>query len=124
MTSKIETFLRTINDAFARGDTAFVIDNVADDIRWTMIGEPVVAGKAAFVQAMSQPDVEPPQSLTLDSLILQGTRAVLEGTMTMNDGSGIKTYGYCDVYELTDAEEPKIRVLRSYVVETNAPADA
>jgi hypothetical protein len=39
--------------------------------------------------------------------------------MTMGDGSGaVKTYGYCDVYELTDADNPKIRVMRSYVIET------
>lgn len=47
-----QAFIQRINKAFAEGDIEFFLANVADDVRWTMVGSPPIQGKEAVSEAM------------------------------------------------------------------------
>jgi len=60
VTTELQEFIRRVNDAFVRHDTAFFDANLADDVRWTMVGSPAIEGKAAFIaEVMSMAEGRP-----------------------------------------------------------------
>jgi ketosteroid isomerase-like protein len=124
MTTQLETFLQEINDAFARGDYAFFAANVADDVHWEMVGDSVTEGKAALM-ASFQPSAAAaspaaPPEITVNSIITHGNRAAVEGTMRWAGESGkLKNYAFCDVYTMSGFKDPKIRAVKSFVIELN-----
>lgn len=58
-------FLQKINEAFAKNDTDFIIENVTDDIRSACrrIGDRLVQGKEEFIRAMKEMESEGPYEL-------------------------------------------------------------
>ena len=117
--TRIEWFVEQVNDAFARGDMAFIADHVTDDVTWSMMGEPVIEGRDALRRTMRRMGDGPLPTIRVTDMIINGLSVFAEGTMTLADESGTaRTYGFCDVYRLTDEDEPRIREMTSYVVET------
>lgn len=116
MTEK-EQFLQKFNEAFVNNDTSFIIHNLTDDVSWTMVGEPTIKGKEAFIEFMGKMD--PPTDMTLDikNIFHHNNWATVEGSMRMNNKIGEeKKYAFCDVYKF-DTENEKIKGLTSYVIE-------
>jgi uncharacterized protein (TIGR02246 family) len=118
--AKTRDFFEQVNQAFLDGDAAFIAENVTEDVVWTMVGEDVVRGKAAFVEIMEKMDVDSHQdaTLTIDSVIANGPQAAVTGKMSgrMENGE-MKTYQYCDVYLLDEQQNGKIKELTSFVIE-------
>lgn len=110
-------FIDKINEAWAEGDTDYLLANVTDNVRWTMVGNKATAGKDALAKMLAG-DGPAPQ-ITVTDVITHGASAVVEGTMTMLDKSGmVKHYAFCDVYRLSSTKNGKIRELTSYMIET------
>lgn len=119
MATQLEGFLDAINDAFARGDVDFFGPNVTDDVRWEMVGDEVVEGREALLAMMRTNEGGALPELEVESVITHGNRAAVTGTMRLADDSGtVKSYGFCDVYEMSGFSNPKIRAVKSYVIET------
>ncbi|MEX0904408.1 MAG: nuclear transport factor 2 family protein [Balneolaceae bacterium] len=114
MKTKNQEFLEKINEAFARNDTDFIIDNVTDDIKWTAVGDFSVSGKENFASALKKMESEEPYELTIGHVITHGKHAAVNGEMTSKDG---KTYAFCDIYIFSGFKNPKIKEMTSYVVE-------
>lgn len=107
--------LRDFNVAFANSDIEALLENVSDDIRWTMVGSAEVVGKEAFettLREMSGPDVV---ELVLHHIITHGNVGSANGILRFEDG---KAYGFCDVYRFSShAKDAKIKEMSSYVIE-------
>ena len=111
------TFINEVNDAFARNDIAFLEANLADDVRWTMVGLPTIEGKAAVTAEFRNMGEGPGPELTIANIVDGGRSVAVEGTMTMVDDSGTTlNYGFCDVYGLNAQEVGRIASITAYLV--------
>lgn len=113
MTGKAQ-FLKKLNEAFARSDTDYIVENVTGDIRWTIIGDQAVEGKAAFKEALKQMESEDPFEMKISNIITHGDCAAVDGTMKSADG---KIYAFCDVYKFSGFKNPRIKEMTSYVID-------
>lgn len=110
-------FLQKINEAFAKSDTAFIVDNVTNDITWNVMGDQSISGKEDFEKALQQMEQDEPMELTIKNIITHGKSAAVDGVMTIPGGD--KQYAFCDVYTFSGFKEPKIKEMTSYVVEVD-----
>jgi uncharacterized protein len=120
MSSKNKEIVEKVNAAFAENNPEGFLEACADDVKWTMVGEKSVNGKAAIREWMAQMKGMEAPKFTVSQLIAEGDSVACCGDMTMKEKDG-KTvpYGYCDVYRFSG---DKIAELTSYVVKT-AEAD-
>lgn len=115
MENKNQEFFKKVNEAFANSDVNFLVENAADDINWTVIGDFTLNGKDEVEAKLKEMGQSESLGLTMGNIIVNGDLAAAEGTLAMPDGKGgSKTYAFCDVYKL---EQGKIKNMTSYVVE-------
>lgn len=107
-------FLEKINEAFAKNDINFILENVTEDIEWTAVGDFSIKGKEEFVEAMEKMASEEPFKLSIKNVITHGDSAAVDGVMHSPDGN---RYAFCDIYKLRGFKKPKIKKMTSYVVE-------
>lgn len=112
--TKKEKLLQQINDAFAKNNTDFIVENVSDNIKWTVIGDFSVEGKEAFTKALKEMEGDEPFELHIDHIITHGEHAAVNGVMTSAEG---EQYAFCDVYKLSGFKNPKISEITSYVIQ-------
>jgi len=118
--STIEEFLQKFNQAFVQNDINFIIDSTTDDIIWTMIGDKTIRGKEDLAVSMNEMKDASGLEIKIDSTIINGNQAAVDGSMNMEDKDGNrKTYSFCDLYKFRDDGELKIRELRSYIIATS-----
>ena len=110
-------FLKDLNIAFAEADVQYIVERVSDDIKWHIIGDKRIQGKADFVAELEQMQAQKAAEVTIATVISHGRFGSANGEITMQDG---KTYAYCDVYEFTNAKGTSIKSIQSYVIETTA----
>lgn len=107
--------LRDLNIAFAENDVEFVLDNVTDDVEWTVVGDTEVQGKSDFAEALEEMKDGETTELIVDHVITHGATGAVDGTLKLDSG---ETYSFCDVYEFSSTRKnAKIRTMTSYVVE-------
>lgn len=106
-------FLQQLNEAFANNDVDFIIENVTDDVRWTIVGDHIIEGKADFTKALEAMVVDVPLNLTINTIITHGKTAAVNGVMSSPEGA---TYAFCDIYTFSGFKNPKIRTMTSYVI--------
>lgn len=120
MSAKYKEIVEKVNAAFTENNPEGFLEVCADNVKWTMVGEKSVSGKAAISEWMAQMKEAEPPKFTVDTLIAEGDSVVCCGDMTMKDKDGkTGSYGYCDIYRFSG---DKIAELRSFVVKT-AEAD-
>lgn len=112
--TKKEKFLQKINEAFARSDIDFIIDNVTEDIEWTAVGDFTVKGREQFVDALGKMASDVPFKLEIKNIITHGDSAAVNGEMKSPDG---KRYAFCDVYKFSGFKNPKIKKMTTYVID-------
>ena len=107
--------LRDFNIAFAKHDRDFLLANITDHVRWTMVGDKVVEGKEHFSQALEQMAQREAVELTLVNILTHGASGAVDGTIMLKDGS---RYDFCDVYQFSsNAKDAKIKAITSYVIQ-------
>lgn len=128
MSEKNKEIVKKVNASFADGKTEGFLDQCADDVVWTMIGEKTTTGKAAIREWMSSMEGTEPPKFSVDKIVAEGDSVVCYGDMTMKGEGGMEgKYSYCDVYRFSG---DKIADLLSFVVkhktegETNKTASA
>lgn len=112
--TKKEKLLQKINEAFAKSEIDYILENVTDDIEWTAMGDFSVKGKQQFIEAMKKMASDEPFKLDIKNIITHGDSAAVDGVMESPDG---KRFAFCDVYKLSGFKNPKIKKMTSYVVE-------
>lgn len=115
-----EKFLRDFNEAFARSDTDYLVNNTTEDIRWRIIGDKEVEGRKAFAEALKQMENPEPLDLEIHSVIIRENEAAVNGVMRMpvKGGKG-QSYAFCDVYQF-DGIQHKVKEMTSYVLEVQS----
>ena len=112
------TFLREFNEYWVHPDTRAILDNVTDDIRFSMAGGRTVSGKAdfkAFLDEMGSGGAD--MALDIASIIVEGERAAVHGEVSMTDEQDRRRmYAFCDIYRLASG---KVAELTAYVLEVN-----
>jgi len=115
MTAK-EDFLRKFNEAFAKGDTDFLIAHVTNDIEWTVYGDKTISGIQDFKKAVEKMKSEAKVVLKLDQIITHGKTAAVNGTIKMTGNGKTSTYAFADVCILSGFKNPKVKQMKSYVI--------
>lgn len=105
-------FLKDFNIAFATGKAKFIMENVADEIRWVIYGDKEISGIEDFQREINIMKDYTADELVIHSIITHGREASLNGEMKMGSG----TYAFCDVYRFTDTKNNRIKEMRSYVL--------
>ena len=107
-------FLRDITIAFTQTNASFILDGMADEVRWEMVGSRTFAGKAEVESALKDMLDGSITELTIANIITHGDAGAVNGTMTFVDGT---TYSFCDVYTFTShGKNAKIKTLTAYVI--------
>ncbi|MDR8393739.1 nuclear transport factor 2 family protein [Aliifodinibius sp. S!AR15-10] len=109
-------FLQKMNEAFAKSDTEYILQNVTDDIKWTVIGDQQIQGKDEFARALKEMEAEEPFEIDIHNIITHGDSAAVDGIMKSVTG---KSYSFCDVYKFRGFKNPLIKEMTSYVIETS-----
>ena len=107
--------IRDMNIAFAEGDSKFILDNMADDIHWELVGVEIIEGKIAAIDALDKMLDDSTEELVIQNVITHGDVGSINGTMKFDEGM---EFGFCDVYTFTShAKDAKIKSITSYIVE-------
>ncbi|SFA84342.1 Ketosteroid isomerase-related protein [Lentibacillus halodurans] len=117
--TKNQEFFQKVNEAFASGDVDFLMENLAEDIQWEMVGNQKIQGKESVMEML-----EPMRGVTLkdyvtNNIITHGNVAVIEGKMTVPDDGKDKTYAFCDIYKLHKFKNGKIKELTAFLIEVD-----
>ena len=117
-----KAIVQRINDSLLDGDFEPFLAACADDVRWTIVGEPPLNSKDAirkFIASMSKDHPEGPQ-FTVDDVFGEGDFVAAHGPMKMKDKDGkLGSYRYCDIYRFRGG---KIIEQTSYVAKTEGQA--
>lgn len=113
-TSATRALVNDINDAWVAGDMDAVVDHLTDDFQWTLVGELSTNGKQGFIDQLQQMKEMKTTASSTDNIVVDGTTATVNGTMTCVDPDGApSTFGFCDIYKLRG---DKVKEMTSYVV--------
>ncbi|SIS97677.1 Ketosteroid isomerase-related protein [Zobellia uliginosa] len=107
-------FLKQFNIAFAKGDIAFLIENVTDDIVWNIIGDKTIEGIEVFAEELEKIQSVKASELILDQILSHGKEGAANGWMTMENG---KRYAFSDFYIFQSTKGEKINAITSYCLE-------
>jgi hypothetical protein len=109
--------LRDFMIAFANNDVPSLLDWVADDIQWELVGEHSVTGKSDIEHAIRTLLHTTVKEMTIANIITHGDAGSVNGTMTFDDG---KSYGFCNVCTFSSySKNAKIKAIASYFIEIN-----
>jgi len=123
-TTSVEALIQELNAAFERGDVDFVVDRCTEDVRWSMVGDDLIVGRETLREAMMPTQSGPLPRIAVDRILVAGDEAICVGSMTMGDAPDAPEYGFCDIYQLTSADELLIRELTSFVIQTSGAEEA
>ncbi len=105
-----EQFLRKLNEAFARSDTDYIIEQVTEDITWNIVGDKIIQGIGAFEADLKSMESVNTYELDIAHIITHGKSASVNGTMKMKTPEGTEhTYAFCDVYTFNGFKNAKIK---------------
>lgn len=65
-------FLEKLTIAFAKVEAEWILENVTEDVRWNIIGEELVSGKAEAAARLERMAVEEVEELTVSHVATQG----------------------------------------------------
>ena len=100
--------------AMMKGDTKFFLATVTDDIRWDIIGSPLLQGKDEVAKALERMKGDKDTTLTISHIATHGKAGAVDGTIKLGNG---KTLAFCDVFEFNSSTGKSIREITSYVIE-------
>ena len=119
-TEQNKALLRRVYEEISRGNPALLMDTLADDIRWTIIGTTALSGvfngKQEVAEKLAVPlraRLDGPIAFTLDDFIAEGDQVVMRARGHATAKSG-KPYNnsYCIVARIVDG---RIREMTDYV---------
>jgi hypothetical protein len=105
-------FIQELTIAFAKGDTRVILGKVTEDVRWNIVGDTLIEGKANLAGVLK--NLDKAETLTIHHIATHGKTGAVNGTRTQPDG---KTLGFCDIYEFSNAKASAVKEITSYVIE-------
>jgi hypothetical protein len=100
--------------AFARRDTDFLLDSVADDIHWNIVGEIPIRGKDALQEAIASiPQDCQVTEIIINHVVTHGKMGAVNGIIKRQND---RTYEFCSVYEFSNTKGTNVRNITSYII--------
>ena len=98
-------------DAISRENGNFYLDHLAENMKWNIVGMPVIEGKKEVLETIKELHLENFSSSKIKNIVAEGEFVVVE--------SSGKTSGnyFCDIYQI---KYDKIQELTSYIVDTSS----
>lgn len=116
MPANNKQILQMIMQAFSKHNKEFVLSHLAEDIKWNIVGMPVIEGKNNFLNAMKMLELESFTSVNIKNIIAEGEYVVVESESCIKYNSGISdNTAHCDIYRFKDG---KIHEVTTYAVDT------
>jgi hypothetical protein len=107
-------FVEDLEVAFAQCDTGFLLDSVADDIHWNIVGETPIRGKDALKEAIdSIPQDCEVTEITINHVVTHGKVGAVNGIIKRKND---RTYDFCSVYEFCNTKGTNVRDITSYII--------
>ena len=105
--------LRDFNIAIITNKQDFLLDNIADNISWNIIGQSLVEGRDNFIGKINEINHNMVTKLEFYNIITHGYTASANGKLTLEE----KIYDFCHVYRFTSAgKKAKIKEITSYII--------
>lgn len=115
MTNK--EIIQKVNEGFAEDDVEKILQYVADDVRWDVMGISTAIGKDAFRKQADSEYFTGKPIVKINYEIEQNNQVIVEGEMQCKKADGgILDAFFIDVYSLQNG---MIKEMRSYIVEKN-----
>ena len=107
-------FVEDLEVAFAQRDTGFLLDSIADDIRWNIVGETPIRGKDALKEAIeSIPQDCEVTEITINHVVTHGKVGAVNGIIKRKNGRACE---FCSVYEFSSAKGTNVQDITSYII--------
>lgn len=106
--------IRDFNIAFAENKKDKILEFMANDIVWVMVGKKIMNGKEEAAKFLETIGDEIAEELILDTIITHGDTAACDGVIKFAK----MAVAFCDVYKFTGHDQDaKIKELTSYGIE-------
>ena len=116
MSVKNERIVKKIIEMFTGNNHASYIDYLAGDIKWNIVGMPLICGKDEFIKAVKSLELENFSSSKIKNIISDREFVVVESTGQANiQMDGPNAPAYCDIYLIRNS---KICELTTYIIDT------
>ena len=106
--------LKKVLTALAKGESAFALKNMTEDVVWIRPGEKAVSGKDAVGKLLEQRKREAKAVLVIDNIITHGPSGATNGAITLANG---RSYAFSHVYRFNAAADARIKLLTEYLIE-------
>lgn len=100
--------------AIIKGNSKFFLATVSEDIRWDIVGNPLLQGKDDVARALERMKGDKNTTLTIRHIATHGKAGAVDGTIKLSNG---KTLEFCDVFEFKNSMGKSVREITSYVIE-------
>jgi hypothetical protein len=107
--------LKKLLTALAKGENAFVLKNLSEDILWDRVGAAPLRGKESVATMLEELKRQPRSELVIENIVTHGPTGAANGTLKLANG---RTYAFSHVYRFRGAADAHIRVLTEYLIKT------
>ena len=111
MSERNKHLIKRIMDAISRENGNFYLDHLAEDMKWNIVGMPVIEGKKEVLETIKELHLENFNLSKIKNIVAEGEFVVVEST-----GKTTGNY-FCDIYQI---KYDKIQELTSYIVDTSS----
>ena len=105
--------IRDLTVFFASYAIPEAMEHLDDDIKWTLVGDEPIEGKANFEAELLSMSDNKAVELYIFQIITHGKEAAVHGEMKLKDG---ESFGFADFYEFKSAGSDKVKSIMSYVI--------
>ena len=105
--------LQQFTIAIARRDTKFILDTIADPIRWNFVGDRVIEGREDLAEFLKQLKSNKVTLLTIHHITSHGKAGAVDGMQKLESG---ETLAFCNVYEFGNTKGTLISDITSYLI--------
>ncbi|WP_232696469.1 nuclear transport factor 2 family protein [Brevibacillus daliensis] len=109
-----KNLLKELNIAFAKKNIAFIIEHLADDVFWNIVGYKLIQGKDNIAENLRQMKNSNVLELQINNIITHGKSGAANGIFIFEQK---KSYAFSNVYVFSgSAKNAKIKEITSYVI--------
>ncbi len=111
MSAKNTEIVKRIIKLFNSNNYNTCSDYLAENIKWNIVGMPVIHGKSEFIKAVNSLELENFSFSRIKNIISKGNYVVVEST----GEDAANNPAYCDIYYFKNG---KINELTTYIIDT------
>ncbi len=110
--------LKKISEEFAKGNLEFSRDYLADDVKWSILGNDTIIGKEQVLEVSKMLQLQSFPVITIKNVVSEGDFVIVESTGEAKTKNG-KPYNqtYCDVFWFNNEKLQEITNLSGYRID-------